>query len=77
MQSKPLTLSRGPSVNTEKCVENAGSNRYDLILFASAHLRELRRKHRENPDRYITAVDSLQDIEAGHVKITDYLRKKR
>jgi hypothetical protein len=77
MQSKPLTLSRGPSINLEQCVENSGANRYDLILFASAHLRELRRKHRENPERYITPVDSLKDIEAGQVKITDYLRKKR
>jgi hypothetical protein len=77
MLSKPITLSRGPSVDVEKCVENSGKNRYDLILFASAHLRELRRKHRENPDRYITAVDSLKEIETGQVKITDYLRKRR
>ncbi len=37
---KPLDLSRGPSIDMDKCVEAVGGNRFNLVLIASARTRE-------------------------------------
>jgi DNA-directed RNA polymerase subunit K/omega len=47
---KPSKLSRGPEINLEQCVANAGNNRFNLVLIASARAREIARKHREAGD---------------------------
>jgi DNA-directed RNA polymerase omega subunit len=74
---KPLDLSRGPSIDMEKCVEAAGGNRFNLVLIASARTREIRRQHahsekREHVHAIITA---LAEIEAGGVESIKYLNK--
>jgi DNA-directed RNA polymerase subunit K/omega len=74
---KPRIDSRGPVIDTERCVKQAGGGRYDLVLIAAQRLRELKRQHRENPNRYVTCVDSLLEVQAGQVDITDYLSKVR
>ena len=74
---KPLDLSRGPSIDMEKCVAAAGGNRFNLVLIASARTREIRRQHahsdkREHVHPIITA---LGEIEAGTVESIKYLNK--
>ncbi len=74
---KILDLSRGPSLDMEKCVQAAGGNRFNLVLIASARTREIRRQHahsdkREHVHAIITA---LADIEAGTIEPIKYLNK--
>lgn len=64
------------NIDTDKCVDNIG-NRFDLVLVASARVRELRKGHRKQ----VTGINSptitaLQEIEAGLVT-RDYLKKVR
>jgi DNA-directed RNA polymerase subunit omega len=68
-----------PSQNdTDRCVEMIG-NRFNLVLVASARVRELRRGARplvENKNSSAPHVLALKEIEAGKVGI-EYLRKVR
>jgi len=74
LQSK--FLSRGPNVDTEKCVENAGGNRFDLVLIAAARAREIKRQHRESDKRehVHSALTALEEIQAGKVG-KEYLKR--
>jgi hypothetical protein len=72
---KTRIASRGPTIDTEQCVRQAGGGRYDLILIAAQRLRELKRIHRENTTRYVTCVDALLEVQDGQVNLTDYLAK--
>jgi len=63
-------------VDTDNCVNNIG-NRFDLVLVASARVRELRKGHK----KFISSVNSLsvtalKEIEAGFVT-AEYLKKVR
>jgi DNA-directed RNA polymerase omega subunit len=74
---KKLDLSRGPGIDTEKCVANVGGSRFDLVLIAAARSREIKRQHassdkREHVHSIITA---LAEIQEGKVNGVDYLRK--
>lgn len=69
--------SRGPIIDTEQCVRQAGGGRYDLVLIGAQRLRELKRVHKENVARYVTCVDALMDVQAGVVDLGDYLAKVR
>lgn len=71
-------LSRGPGINTEKCVENSGGNRFDLVLIASLRARELARQHRstENPTQLNAPVSALLEIQEGKIG-ADYLKRIR
>jgi DNA-directed RNA polymerase omega subunit len=71
---KPRIASRGPIIDTEECVRQAGG-RYDLVLVAAQRLRELKRIHREDTTRYVTPVDALMELQAGQVNIVDYMAK--
>jgi hypothetical protein len=71
---KPRIASRGPGIDTEACVRQAGGGRYDLVLIGAQRLRELKRQHRES-GRYVTPVDALIEIQAGQVNLADYLAK--
>jgi hypothetical protein len=72
---KPRIESRGPQIDMEKCVQQAGGGRYDMVLIGAQRLRELKRQHRTNTDRYVTCVDALHEIQAGQVNLVDYLAK--
>jgi DNA-directed RNA polymerase subunit K/omega len=69
----PRIESRGPQIDNERCV-NAIGGRYDLSLLAAQRLRELKRANKD-PNRYVTAVDALKDVEAGLVDPVDYIVK--
>lgn len=71
---KSKIASRGPIIDTERCVDNIGG-RYDLILVAAQRLRELKRLHRADTTRYVTCVDALMEVQAGQVNLYDYLLK--
>ena len=71
---KPRIESRGPEIDMEKCVTQAGNSRYDMVLIASTRLRELKRQNRDS-NVYITCVEALKEIESGRVDLTEYLAK--
>ena len=70
------TLSRGPSIDIEKCVENVGGNRFNLVLIAAVRARELARRHRaaEKTTQMNAPVNALLDIQEGRVGVS-YLKK--
>ncbi len=71
-----VSLSRGPSIDTEKCVQNAGGNKYDLVLIAAARSREIQRrnKHSTKREHSFPNITALQEIEAGEIG-REYLMK--
>jgi DNA-directed RNA polymerase omega subunit len=73
---KTMILSRGPEIDTQKCVENIGEGKYDLILVAAARAREIRRQNKDSDKFEHThpCVTALLDIQAGRVGI-EYLKK--
>ena len=73
---KAKTLSRGPTIDTEKCVKNIGGNRFDLVLIATARARELAQRHRsaEMTTQMNAPVGALLDIQEGRVG-REYLKK--
>lgn len=74
--SSSVTLSRGPSIDIEKCVENIGGNKYDLVLIAAARSREIQRKNRHatRREQQFPNITALQEIEAGTIG-KEYLLK--
>ena len=73
---RKLSDSRGTLINTEQCVENVGTNRFDLVLIAATRSREIKRQHRESENReYIFPnVTALLEIQEGKIG-KDYLKK--
>lgn len=73
---KTLPQSRGPQVDTEKCVEITGGNRYNLILMATVRAREIARNQRdqEHTEHSNSIVSALLDVQAGKVG-PEYMRK--
>ena len=71
-------LSRGTTIDTEKCVEMIGGNRFDMVLIASIRARELSRQHRhaENKEQLNAPVTALHDIQEGRVG-REYLKRIR
>lgn len=76
---KPLELSRGPQIDTEKCVENVGMGRFDLVLIAAARAREIKRQHKDSDKRehVHSNVTALLEIQEGKIDPIEYLRKVR
>jgi DNA-directed RNA polymerase omega subunit len=74
---KKLDLSRGPSIDMDKCVIEAGGNRFDLVLIAAARAREIKRQHAHSDSRehVHSIITALADIEAGSVEPRKYLSK--
>jgi DNA-directed RNA polymerase omega subunit len=71
-----VTLSRGPSINIQNCVDNVGGNRFNLVIIAAARSRELARAHRraEKQTQLNGPVQALLEIEAGMIG-KEYLLK--
>jgi len=69
-------LSRGPMIDTEKCVRNVGLGRFDLVLIATARAREIsrQRKASESIEHINPGVSALLEIQEGKIGI-EYLRK--
>jgi DNA-directed RNA polymerase subunit K/omega len=61
-------LSRGPGIDTERCVRNA-RGQFNLILFAAARARELKQqyKNKHEYDHPSATVTALLEIQNGQV----------
>ena len=68
-------LSRGPGVDTEKCVAHVGG-RFDLVLIATVRAREIRRQHRESDkfEHVHSTVTALLEIQEGKIG-REYLKR--
>ena len=66
--------SRCADIDTDKCVENAGANRFDLVLIASQRTRELKRQHKES-GKHVGSIDALLEIQDGKLDPKKYLAK--
>ena len=73
-----ISLSRGPEVDTEQCVQLSGGNRFDLVIMAAIRCRELAREHRnaERPYQLNAPVTALLEFQSGKIG-REYLRKVR
>jgi DNA-directed RNA polymerase omega subunit len=71
-----LPQSRGPSIDTEKCVAQAGGNRFDLVLIATVRARELSRRHKAagHTTQMNSPVSALLDIQEGKIG-KEYLKR--
>ena len=71
-----LTDSRGPGIDTEKCVAQIGGNRFDLVLVATVRARELSRRHKAAglTTQVNSPVSALLDIQEGKIG-REYLKK--
>ena len=71
-----LTDSRGPQVDTEKCVVQAGGNRFDLVLIATVRARELSRRHKAAglTTQVNSPVSALLDMQEGKIG-KEYLKR--
>jgi DNA-directed RNA polymerase subunit K/omega len=69
-------LSRTSKIDLEKCVENAGNNRFDLILIASARVREIAKQQASSHRRehVFPTITALLDVQEGKVG-REYLKK--
>ena len=68
--------SRVSEIDMEKCVEQAGGNRFELIIMASARAREIKRNN-TNSDRHEhlhTPVTALLEFQEGKLN-RDYIKK--
>jgi len=70
------TLSRGPSIDLEQCVENSGGNRFDLVIMAAARARELSRQHRhhERTEHLNSPITALLEFQNGKLD-KEYLKR--
>ena len=72
---KSKTLSRSTELNNEVCVENAGGNRFNLVLIASAKAREIRRNNTDTKTYHSPCVSALLEVQNGKVNSKVYLNK--
>ena len=74
----PQYVSRGTEIDTDKCVQLSGGNRFNLVIMASALARELRRQHASSQkfEHVHTTVSALLDFQNGVVD-GDYMKKVR
>jgi DNA-directed RNA polymerase subunit K/omega len=63
--AKNLVNSRTPELNIEKCVAQAGGNRYDMVLMAAARAREIAKATARNPEYVNASVSSLLELQEG------------
>lgn len=68
--------SRGTNIDTEKCVQQAGNKRYDLVLMAAARAREIKQRNQSSmKQEHVGApVSALLEIQEGKVDIS-YINK--
>lgn len=73
-----LTDSRTSQLDNDLCVSNAGENRYDLVLIASARAREIKRQNRDSEKRehIFSTITALLEVQEGKVG-NEYLKKLR
>jgi DNA-directed RNA polymerase omega subunit len=72
----PQYISRGTLIDTQKCVELSGGNRFNLVIMAAARARELRRQHKDSMkfEDVHTNVTALLEFQDGTLN-SDYMKK--
>lgn len=62
-------LSRGPDLDQERYIENAGGNRFQLVIMAAIRARELVKQHQNSGSKeHINAtVSALFDFQNGKI----------
>ena len=72
---RPLDLSRGPTIDNEKCVDHIG-NRFNMVLIAAGRAREIKRQNRDSDlrEHVHSNITALLEIQAGKIGL-DYLKK--
>ena len=73
---KKAKLSRGPSLDTELCVRNAGGNKFEMIIATAARAREIARRDRLNEQHTSASVSALLELQQRQFGI-EYLKKVR
>lgn len=70
-------LSRGPQLDTELCVRNAGGNKFNLIIMAAARAREMARQHRNSgsTEHFSAAVSAL--LEYNNKPVGNHLKRMK
>jgi DNA-directed RNA polymerase omega subunit len=68
--------SRVADIDTDLCVKNAGGNRFDLVIMASARAREIRRMHLGSTkhEHMHTPVTALLEFQEGTLN-KDYIKR--
>ena len=69
-----IKLSRHLDLNLEKCVENVGGNKFELVLIAAARGRELIKDRAKNATLSNAGVSALLEIQEGKVG-REYLKQ--
>jgi DNA-directed RNA polymerase omega subunit len=71
-----LSLSRGPSIDIEECVANAGNNRFNLVIMAAARAREIARRHKnsESKEHINSPITALLEFQEGKLG-PDYIKR--
>ena len=71
-----IDLSRGTALDNDKCVENVGGNRFNLVLIAATRAREIKRQHHESDRRehIYSNLTALSEIQEGKIGI-EYLKR--
>jgi DNA-directed RNA polymerase omega subunit len=74
----PQYISRGATIDTEKCVREAGGNRFELVIMATQRAREIRQQnqHSQKEEHTHGVVSALLEIQAGKIDPTWYQKIK-
>jgi DNA-directed RNA polymerase omega subunit len=69
--------SRSPDIDTERCVDQAGGNRFNLVLIAAQRAKEIRRRQLQDTPQVhsLPCVSALLEIQEGKVDSRRYLMK--
>jgi DNA-directed RNA polymerase subunit K/omega len=71
------TLSRSTELDIETCIKNAGGNKFNLVLMASARARELAKQHIHDgkTEQFNAPVTALLEFNSGEINVKNYMRK--
>ena len=72
----PQYISRSSQIDTDKCVELSGGNRFNLVIMAAARSREIRRQNKESMkfEHLHCNITALLEFQAGKYD-ADYMKK--
>jgi DNA-directed RNA polymerase subunit K/omega len=71
-----MYVSRGTLIDTDKCVELSGGNRFNLVIMAAARAKEIHKHHPESQrfEHTHTVVSALLDFQNGVIG-PEYIKK--
>ena len=67
--------SRGPDIDTERCVDSVGGNRFNLVLIAANRAREIKHREKDSSTYKPACVTAMLEIQEGRVDAKRYLMK--